>query len=70
MGYLNTHKGVFLLSKPRKLIVVEHKESGQRFLHDPFIKGQKIVPDGYRKITQTVPLNEEKYGHLPLLKLN
>lgn len=50
----------------RYLIVVENKETGERFLYNPF-KNKKVVPDGYYKITQKVPLNEEKYGHLPVL---
>jgi hypothetical protein len=50
----------------RYLIVLENKETGKRFLHNPF-KSNIIVPSGYIKITSTVPLNEVKFGHLPLL---
>jgi hypothetical protein len=70
MHSLSKRKGGFYMTKPRRLIVVEYKESGERFLHNPFVKGQRIVPDGYRKITQTIPLDEKRFGHLPLLKLN
>jgi hypothetical protein len=50
----------------RYLIVIENKETGKWYLHSPF-KSVKTVPDGFIKITSTMPLNEEKFGHLPLL---
>lgn len=53
----------------RYLIVVENKETGERFLYSPF-KNKKVVPEGYYKITHQVPLNEGKYGHLPILEQN
>ena len=52
----------------RYLIVIENKENQKRFLFNPF-NGDVVVPFGYRKITQGVPLNEDKYGHLAVLEL-
>lgn len=51
----------------RYLIVVENKETGARFLYSP-IKHERVVPAGYRKVTQRIPLDERKYGQLPILK--
>lgn len=53
-------------SSRRNLIVVEHKETGERFLYSPF-KYKKVIPEGFYKITQLMPLDEGKYGHLPEL---
>jgi hypothetical protein len=50
----------------RSLIVIENKESEERFLWNPFQKGQPVVPGGYHKITSKVPLDEEKFGHYPI----
>lgn len=50
----------------RYLLVIENKETGERFLYNPFLHN-KVTPDGYRKITHVVPLNEEKYGHLKIM---
>jgi hypothetical protein len=51
----------------RCLIVVEHKETEERFLYNPF-KYKKVVPDGFYKVTSQVPLNENKFGHLPVME--
>ncbi|MEK4122086.1 hypothetical protein [Lysinibacillus sp. FSL K6-0102] len=50
----------------RWLLVVSNKENDKKYLWDP-IKGMNVVPYGYRKVTQSIPLDESKYGHLPLL---
>jgi hypothetical protein len=57
------------LAEGRYLIVIEHKVTEERFLWHPFEKGKPVVPDGYYKITQQVPLNEDKYGNLPILEI-
>lgn len=54
-------------NKQRYLIVIENKKSGERFLYNPF-KHEKVCPDGYYKVTQQVPLDESKYGSLPILE--
>ena len=58
--------------KKRYLLVVENKETGELFLHSPFKKGVGITPEGFRNITNTVPMSkmiEDKYGNLPLLEV-
>ncbi len=52
--------------KGKMLIVIESKETGERFVHNPFQKGGKIVPDGYRKVTGEVPLGTNKFDDLPM----
>lgn len=57
------------MSNERYLIVIENKATEERFLWHPFASGKPVVPDGYYKITQQVPLNEAKYGNLPILEI-
>lgn len=60
------HNVLYVLGQPRYLIVLEHKKTKEQFLHSPF-QSNIIAPEGYRKVTSTLPLNEGKYGHLPYL---
>ncbi|MDP4126151.1 MAG: hypothetical protein Q8912_04320 [Bacillota bacterium] len=52
-------------SNPSRMVVVENKNSGERFLVD-LLKGQTYDKELYTKITYEVPLKKE-YWDLPRL---
>jgi hypothetical protein len=52
--------------KRRLLLVVAHKETDERFLWSP-IRNDRVVPEGYYKVTQSMPLDEKRYGHLEIM---
>ncbi|MDP4161089.1 MAG: hypothetical protein Q8911_15245 [Bacillota bacterium] len=52
-------------SNPSRMVVVENKTSGERFLVD-LLKGQTYDKELYTKITYEVPLKKE-YWDLPRL---
>lgn len=52
-------------SNPSRMVVIEHKISGERFLVD-LLKGQNYDKSIYTKITYEVPLKKE-FWDLPRL---
>jgi hypothetical protein len=58
-------QGVIPLDKSR-LVVIEHRETGQRYLFDLIHHNFKPYLDKYRVITMTIPLTEKRYLDLPL----
>jgi hypothetical protein len=53
--------------KKRYLLVIENRETGERFLLDRL---KYDIPAGYVKVTSSIPLDEEKFGHLPIYTIN
>lgn len=52
-------------SNPSRMVVVENKTSGERFLVD-LLRGQSYDKQKYKKITYEIPLKKE-FWDLPLL---
>lgn len=52
-------------SNPSRMVVIENKKSGERFLVD-LLKGQTYDKELYKKITYEVPLKKE-FWDLPRL---
>ncbi len=52
-------------SNPSRMVVIEHKTSGERFLVD-LLRGQSYDKQVYTKITYEVPLKKE-FWELPRL---
>jgi len=56
-------------SNPSRMVVIENKSNGERFLVD-LLRGQSYDKEKYKKITYQVPINKE-YWDLPRLsKIN
>lgn len=55
-------------SNPSRMVVIENKHSGERFLVD-LLKGQTYDKELYTKITYEVPLKKE-FWDLPRLSKN
>lgn len=52
-------------SNPSRMVVVQHKQSGERFLVD-LLRGQSYDKEQYTKITYEVPIKKE-FWDLPRL---